>query len=320
MLHPRKFDLSDLETFVHVVDTGSFTRAATALAVPTSTVSRRVARLEDAVGVELLVRSGRRFHVSVEGLALHARCAPALREIADAERTFEDARAEPTGLLRITTTSDLGSTPFFAAMLTEFRARWPGIRLDLELSARRVDLVEEGFDVAIRAHGPPLPDSSSLMVRRLLGGVARMFAAPAYLERCGRPASPAALRGHACLSLRIPALIDGWPLARGKSARVERVPIDPAIVANDFGVLTRAAIAGAGIALLPTFMVDAHVTAGELGPVLPAWHADAGQFSLVWPVRRHPAPRVRALIDFAVEHFARCEHARVRSVTAATQT
>jgi DNA-binding transcriptional LysR family regulator len=295
-------NLIDLETFVRVVERGSFTAAAEALGVPKSTVSRRVQRLERALGAELLTRKARSFVVAPPGEQLFARCAPALTEIASARRSLTDQDGAPDGLLRLTATTDLGSTQTFAEMLAGFRRTWPGVRLDVYLTQRRVDLVEEGFDIAIRAHGFPLPDSSSLMTRRLVTTHGGLFASQAYLDGAPRIRSPRDLAKHPCLCPRVGALGEHWPLHKGDD---EPTPFEPNDVfrSNDFSVILRMAIAGAGVAILPRSFAQPHVEEGALVRVLPRWQTSTGAFSLLWPASRFPAPRVRAFIDYAAQHF-----------------
>jgi DNA-binding transcriptional LysR family regulator len=297
-------NLTDLDTFLHVVDSGSFTGAAAALGLPKSTVSRRVARLEDTLGLELLTRQARSFTVSPYGRQLHARCAPALLEIADAERALAETTGEPAGTLRITALPDLGATSLFAQLLAEYRDNYPKVRLDVDLTTRRVDIVGEGYDIALRAHSRPLADTSSLVARRLMGGVSRLFASPSYLDEQGRPRSPKDLVRHHCLALHVPVFDQGWPLTRTNEAEAVVYPIDDVVRSNDFLMIIGLALQGCGVALLPAFLVDPHVETGELEPVLPRWKTTTGQFSLVWPVSRYPAPRVRAFIDHTTEFFS----------------
>ena len=294
-------NLTDLDTFLRVADAGSFTKAAAQLGVPKSTVSRRVTRLEDSLGLPLLARKARSFTITEHGRLLHARCGPALEEIEQVEQILADASAEPTGVVRVTGPTDLSTTSMFSEFLADFRRRWPKIELDLELTARRVDLIEEGIDVAFRAHRQPLPDTTTLMARTLRATTAGVFASPEYLARAGTIRSPQNLADRDCLSLR--GLRGAWPLQRGASGEHVSFPVRSVLTANEFSVLYSAAVQGVGVALLPCFGAEPFVEAEELVRVLPRWRAASGALSLVWPRSRFPSPRVRAFIDAAAEAF-----------------
>lgn len=299
-------DLNDVETFVRVVEAGTFTAAAAALGVPKSTISRRVARLEEALGVSLLARKARSFTVSPTGQRLHARCAPALREIAAVASGLHDADAAPRGLLRITAPHDLGSTRLFAELFIRFRAAYPGVIPCVELSMRSVDLIEEGFDVAFRPHIGQLPDSDVLMVRSLDRLAVGLYASPGYLERRGRPRTPSQLRSHECLTHVTARRPEVWALRRRGDEELTEFAIGTALVANDFSLLIAAALADGGIGVVPMVLAEPHVLRGELCPVLPRWTGLEGQLSLLWPATRQLAPRVRAFIEFATRDITSC--------------
>lgn len=294
-------NLTDLDTFLRVVETGSFTKAAVALDVPKSTVSRRVARLEEQLGLELLKRKPRSFSVTPHGQQLHARCAPALREIEAVERGLGDAPADPSGLLRVTAAPDLGVSPGFSRALVAFRRAYPHVSLQLELTMRAVDLVEEGYDVAFRFHAAQMPDSATLMRRRISKTGAGVFASPEYLQERGHPASPEDLASHDLVTLDRPFLRHSWGMRR-EGEEMSELPIEPTLIVSDFAVLTQLVTAGAGIGTLPEFLAQHGVRSGRLERVLPEWFNEAGLLSLVWPSSRFLAPRVRAFIDYIVEH------------------
>ncbi len=295
-------NLTDLETFVRVAEHGSFTSAAEELSVPKSTVSRRVARLEDDLGIELLQRSARSMSLTDHGRRLHERCAPALREIAEAEASVLDVASQPRGQLRLTAPPDLGGTRFFAGLLTSFRQQYPQITLRVELLPRLVDLIEEGFDVALRAHTQALPESTTMMVRRLGSFQAGLYAAPSYLEQQGRPQAPDELERHACVTHTAPGLAQTWTLQPLGEGRTVAVDVNPVLVANDFGLLLSALVDGVGVGLAPTFLASPHVASGELERVLPEICAASSSLSLSWPRARYLAPRVRAFVDHVVGH------------------
>lgn len=296
-------NLNDLDTFIRVAESGSFTHAAQDLGVPKSTVSRRVSRLEEQLGVQLLQRTARSFGLTDDGLLLRSRCGPALREIIDVERALADASDKPRGTLRVTAPRDLGSTRAFAAILSGLREQWPAVAVEVDLSTRMVDLVEEGFDVAVRVHNGPLPDSASLMVRPVGAVHGGLFASPSYLSEHGSPQAVANLSEHECVAARGPAPVVRWVLQQDGDAHRQTIAVDAAFAANDYGLVLSALVAGAGIGLVPTFLAADHVQRGELVPVLPQWRTAQGSVSLVWPASRHLAPRVRAFIDLMSERM-----------------
>lgn len=303
-------NLLDLDAFVRVARTGSLTAAAKALGVPKSTVGRRVARLEDALGVALLKRTGRKVALTDTGARLYTRAEGSLRELDDVERELRDGSAgDPGGTLRLTAPADLGAAAWFASLLASFKERYPGVRLDVDLTNRVVDLVGESFDLALRPAA--IGASSALVARRLLplpGREARyalaLFASPAYLARRGAPATPDALAAHDCIVHPVTARGGAWTLfdPHGETAAVR---VDVAIAVNDFHVAGELARAGAGVALLSAPSAAAHVHRGELVRVLPEWSGAPGALHLVWPATRHLAARVRAFVDHAAEHVPR---------------
>ena len=294
-------NLTDLDTFLRVVNRGSYTAAASEMGIPKSTVSRRVARLEDQLGVQLLARKSRSISVTPFGRQLHARAAPAIQEIHEVERSLEDATGEPAGTLRLTSTNDIGTSPGFARLLTSYCERHPKVRLEVELTSRKINLIDEGYDVAFRAHAGPLRDADGLMAKKMIASVGFCFASPGYLARAPKLEEPEDLVEHKCLSLNVSQLRDAWPLSRGEETRTIEVGVRA--LANDFALLGSMALADGGVAFLPSFFARPYVDRGELVPVLPGWVSPGGNFTLVWPASRYLAARVRAFIDVATEFF-----------------
>lgn len=279
-------NLNDLETFVLVAEVGTFAAAAQRLGVPKSTISRRVARLEEALGLALLNRSARSFVLSDDGQALYARCAPALRDISDVERDLADSRASPRGRIRVTASIDLGSTAYLAGLLAEYGRRYPGVEVALEVTNRLVDLLEEGIDLGFRTHTAPLPSRDDRIARRLSTITSGVYASPGYLERRGVPGDPAALDTHrTVLHGRVPPA--GWPT--------------PALTADDYRPVAAMLAAGAGVGVLPDFVAAPHLEQGRLVRVPGDWALPSATLSLVWLRSRHLAPRIRAFIDLAVQ-------------------
>lgn len=292
-------DLERLSVFVAVADTASFSLAAKKLGVPKSTVSRRIARLEQDLGVALLHRTTRHVALTTAGRGLYDRAAPALRALREAAGDLPEQDDEPAGLVRLTAPVDAG-TLFLADVLARFVRRHPRVRLDVHLTNRVVDLVGEGFDLALRASHGRMRDST-LVFRRVAMAISRLFAAPAYLANRGTPRSPADLAGHDWVVFR--------PAPRGLRLEGpgEVFPVTPSgpIVCDDFFFLREALVGGAGIAFASELLVAEDVEAGRLVRVLPAWGIPSGTLSLVWPATRHLPRKVAALRDFVLESLPR---------------
>jgi len=297
-------NLTDLETFVHVADQGTMSGAAERLGVPTSTVSRRVSRLEDALGMALLRRAHRSFTLTEHGQHLFTRCAPLFTELDTVLTALTDQSPEPRGLLRVTAPQDLGAAPFVADTMARFMERWPEVVLDVTLTNRRVMLAEEGYDVGLRAHGPQIPGGANLMVRRLGVSPMALFAAPSYLDRRGDPEDPGELAAHRCVSNTLFGGVHTWELAHDDQERSDRIVVEPTLESNDFNLLLAMALAGSGICVLPLFLAGPLMRQGLLTRVLPEWSLPGGHMSLLWPQSRHLAPRVRTFIDFMADAFA----------------
>lgn len=283
-------NLNDLVAFVRTAELGTFSRAADELGVPKSTVSRRVSRLEEELGLALLVRSSRSFVLSDDGRALYERASPALREVADVERDLLDSASTPRGLLRLTASIDFGSSVMLTSLLAEYARRYPEVRVELQLANRVVDLLEESFDVGFRTHTAPLPGRDDLVARRLGPVEVAVYGSPAYLAEHGRPTTTAELAAHRTLA-HTGAYRHAWP-------------VRPHLTADDFGPLAGMIACGAGLGMLPAFVACPFVQTGRLEAVEMDWDLPRATLSLVWLRSRHLAPRVRAFIDLAVEQMA----------------
>jgi DNA-binding transcriptional LysR family regulator len=292
-------NLTDLASFVRVADLGTITAAAEAEGVPKSTISRRIARLEDDLGVELLRRSARSFTLTDDGRLVHARSAGALRELTSVEQALTDAGSEPHGRLVITAPNDFGRTQAVAELLCEYRRRWPQVTVDARLENRVMDLVSEGVDVAIRLHGGTLPGEGGLMSRSVGRFSAGAYASPEYLERRGTPKTPAELFEHDVAAHKSTL---NRPLLFVRDGNEERLRIGSAeFETNDFGMVQSLVEAGAAVALLPQLFAAPLERRGRLVRLLPEWTMKSGYMALIWPSSRHLAPRVRAFIDLATE-------------------
>lgn len=300
-------DLNDLYYFVQVVDHGGFAAAGRATGVQKSKLSRRIQQLEDRLGVRLINRSSRRFSVTEIGREYYDRCLAVLVEAEAAERVIAQGLAAPRGVIRVACPAALVNFQF-GALFAQFLAAYPDIELHLESTNRRVDVIAEAFDVAIRVRSPPL-EPTDLVMRKLDTSTQCLVGSPALMA--GRTiASPADLHG-------MPSVAPGpvrpdyrWQLenADGQTASV---PHAPRLVTDDMAALREAAVAGVGIVQLPTMMIWRQVDAGELVHVLPAWRPRAGIIHAVFPSRRGLLPSVRALLDFLADQ---CAKARAQAI------
>ena len=296
-------NLNDLQLFVRVVDHGGFAAAARVLEVPKSTLSKRVALLETSLGVRLIQRSSRVFVMTDTGQAFYRHAAAMLIEAEAAENVVRGLQAEPSGIVRITasvTTAQL----VLADLLPLLATRYPKLQVALHATDRFVDLVQEGFDIGVRDHSAPLPDSE-LVQRRVGFEPFYLVAAPAYLAaRGGPPAEPGELARHDALLLSPAASAQAWQLWKdGVATEVRPVP---RFFADEPWTLLKAAHAGIGIGCLPRGLCAASIAQGRLVCLLPAFdHAGGMTTTLLISHRRGQLPSVRAAVDFLAEGFAR---------------
>lgn len=283
-------DLNLLSVFVEVASHASFSKAARALGTTTATVSRTIGRLEEELGSELLHRSTRQVSLSTAGAALFERAAPHVRALRSAARELPERQEEPAGLLKITTLSDLGIT-LLGELIARFTLRYPKISVQVELSSRRVDLIAEGFDVALRGSAGRERDSS-LTVRRLVKHThVNGYASPSYVARRG---SPRALGSPE----------HDWLIAE-PLRRVVALPknVQPRVSASEFSLLREAARAGGGVALMPAVMAEPLLQTGELVRVLPQWSISVGSLIMLYPSGGSPPRKVTAFRDFLLTAF-----------------
>ncbi len=285
---------------VRVVQEGSFRSAARALGLPKTTVSRKVAELEEHLGAQLLLRTTRTLALTDAGAAFVEEAEAAIARLEAAEAAVSELQREPRGKLRVTTTVPLGER-LLAPIVAAFLEAHPGVELTLHLTDRRVDLVAERFDVALRTGA--LPDST--LVARLVGSsVYRLVASPDYLARHGIPLHPSDLTGHSCLRFTQlgTAVRTTWPFGKGKHAT--EVPVHGRLVSDDFVALRTAAEQGLGIARLPMVVVHSAVRAGRLVHLLDEFAPPPTPLHLVHVGGRHLPPRTRAFLDFVQPRLA----------------
>lgn len=290
-------ELDETLAFVAVARDKSFTEAGRRLGVPKSTLSRRVSRLEERLGTRLLQRTTRRIGLTEIGEEYFRRCARAIETLEEAERAAADLGGRPRGTLRVTTSFNVGRD-WLLGILPEFRKRHPDIDLVIDLSQRAVDLIEEGFDVAIR--GGPTPKDSTLIIRRLTPSGIVLGAAPKYLRKHGTPKTLEDLADHQLIFHAAPGA--RWRLL-GPDGMID-LPGAPWLTVNDFGIVQEVTAAGLGIGVLETSQAKWLFEARKLRRVLPAYGLpeDSGGSFAVYPSRHLLTPKVRVFIDFLVEN------------------
>jgi DNA-binding transcriptional LysR family regulator len=292
-------DLNDVATFVRVADGGGFTAAAKALGVPKSTVSRSLARLERMLGVRLVHRTTRALALTEAGRAYYDRVREAVMGVAEATADVVDLGKEPRGSIRVTAPVDVAQV-LLAEVVARFVERYPQVRFEVSLTSRVVDVVAEGFDLAVRAS--PLRDSS-LVARRLGAASMGLYASPAYLRRRGVPKAVADLSSHEFIRFRSAR----GPLLLETDTQKERVAIEGAIEADDLLFVRRLIEAGAGIGLLPLFLAACGSAAERdaLTRVLPAWTLRGPSLSVVAPSARLEPRRVKLFREFLLAEAKR---------------
>jgi len=290
---------NDLVLFARVADEGSFSRAAERLGLPKSTISRRLAALETELGERLLLRTTRKLTVTDFGRAVLDHARHVVDDVAAAASLAQNRQIEPSGRLRVTMPSDFANL-LLVSLLAEFVLKYPRIELEIDLSARFVDLIAENFDVAIRMG--ELHDDASLSARKIVVFTGSLYAAPAYVRKRGAPSEPEALMEHD--TLRVLGRTGEplrWILTRG-DARWEGIPPGRATV-NSPQMLMRMALEGAGIAIVGDHFALPYLQRGELVQVLPDWRSPPVSAWAVFPGRRLMPARTRAFIDALVAKF-----------------
>ena len=295
-------DLNDLVYFAEVVDRGGFAAAGRALGLPKSRLSRRVAELEARLGVRLLQRTTRKLSLTAVGEQYHRHCVAMREDAQAAQDAVAQAQTEPRGTIRVACPVTLAQTTL-GPILPHFLARYPQVRIDMRVSNRVVDLVEEGFDVALRVR-PTLDDSGSLVVKNF--GLSRtlLLASPAQLARQGRPATVADLGRLDTVNMSTIGDSVTWQLT-GPDGATHAFQHQPRYVADDLMTLKFAVVAGTGICVLPHYMCVEELRDGRLVSALPGWAPKPGIFHAVFPSRRGLLPAVRRFLDFLGETIER---------------
>ena len=297
-------DLNTLYYFTQVVEHHGFAAAGRALDMPKSKLSRRIAELEERLGVRLLHRTSRHCSLTEIGQAYYQRCLAMRVEAESAAELIERNRSEPQGMVRISCPTALLNT-WVGPMLTRYMLKYPLVEVFIESTNRRVDLIHEGFDIALRVRFPPLENTD--MVMKVLGNSTQsVVGSPAFLSRLSTPASPADLSGLPSLHWGAAQREYQWELfgVDGSTAMIRHAP---RMVTDDLLALRHAAVAGIGIVHLPSVVVRDEIAAGQLVELVPGWAPKSGVIHAIFPSRRGLLPSVRTLIDFLGEEFSRSD-------------
>ena len=290
-------DLFDsMKVYVMTVERGSLSAAAVACGMSSTMAGNHVRTLEKRLGMTLVTRTTRRQHLTAFGEEYYARCKEILRLVADTDTHAQNLQMAPAGKLRISAPVTFGTEALTPA-LSDYLARYPEISIDLSLNDRVVDLVEEGFEAAIRIG--ELPDSP-LVARPLAPYRLMIGASPAYLARRGTPQQPEELGEHECLSFS-PAAVTHWRLSG--AAGICQVPVSGRLQVNHGQALRVAALHGMGIVLQPAILLEADVLAGRLVRLFPNYELPSRPMSVVYPPQRYRSPKLRSFVDFMMERF-----------------
>lgn len=288
-------DLNDLYYFVQVVDHGGFAPAGRALGVPKSKLSRRIAVLEDRLDTRLINRSTRRFTVTELGLEYYRHCVAMLVEAEAAQEVIDRSRAEPRGVVRLSCPPGL---IYFhvGQLLVRFMARYPHVKVEIDATSRRVDVIKEGYDMALRVRFPPLEDSG-LAMKVLSKSPQRLMASRDFFDNHSKPESPDELANLPTLDFEQPESKHAWCLD-GPDGAVAQVHHFPRLVTDDVFTLRQAALEGLGVVRMPLIVGGRDMVEGRLINVLPGWQPRGGILHAVFPSRRGLLPAVRALLDY----------------------
>ncbi|HRK95547.1 MAG TPA: LysR substrate-binding domain-containing protein [Rhodospirillales bacterium] len=293
--HGNRLEL--IASFVQVVASGGFTAAAARLGSSRAVVSKHVIALERRLGVQLLNRTTRRVVATEAGLAYYERCSRILADLEEADVAVSRLQAQPRGTLKVNAPMSFGTLHLTPALIA-FAELYPELRVNLVLNDRFVDMLDEGFDVGIRIG--KLEDST-LIVRRIAPAKRVVCAAPGYLARHGTPAHPGELAGHACLHYGYLASGTTWKLSGADGEH--SVAVEAGICVNNGEMLRDLAVAGLGIALLPTFIVGPALADGTLRSLLDDYRAPETAINVIYPPSRHLSAKVRVFTDFLVERI-----------------
>jgi DNA-binding transcriptional LysR family regulator len=291
--------LTALKAFRRVAELRSFRQAARDLRLSTAAVSKNVRELESELGVRLLHRTTRTVNLTPTGEGYYVRVVDVLDRLTEADLATADLGSAPRGLLRVAAPMSLG-IGLLAPAVARFAERYPDLRIELEMNDRYVDIVREGFDVAVRGGGPL--EDSSLVARKLADLDRVVCGSPAYLAQRGVPRSPQDLAEHRCLVYTLSREPTRWTFRRG--ARERSVDVDGVLRVNNSLALVRAAVAGAGLARVPASLAREELGGGTLRPVLERWQVEPQALFALYPQHRESAPKVKLFVDHLVADLA----------------
>ena len=286
--------LTAMGVFTRVVDHKSFSLAAAELGISSSSVSKQISQLEAHVGARLLQRTTRRLSVTESGAAYYEKCLSIISEVEEAESLVSQLQGKPRGVLRINCNMTFGQL-LLAKAIPEFMAAYPDIQLDVTLDDGDVDLIKDGFDLALRITQPKLPDSS-LIAREIASIPLCICASPEYLERHGRPESPADLKNHNCLLFMLAPNSSNWTLTGAEGAQTIQVSGD--LKANNTIVVREAVLAHRGLANLATFAIQRFVESGHIEVLFEEFQAERLSLFAIYPERQYMTPQVGLFIEF----------------------
>jgi DNA-binding transcriptional LysR family regulator len=295
--------LTSLTAFVRVVDSGGFSAAARRLNMSTTTVSNHIQSLEDRLGARLLHRTTRKVSLTEVGRVYYDRCTQILSDIEQADDIAGALQSTPRGTLRIYSATHV--VPFVAPAVAEFLDAYPGVKVDLSMGERAIDMIDEGYDLAIRLTPPP---DSSLIVRSLATWRHVLCCSPGYLERQGRPAQLSELTAHNCLRHLLYPYEDGWRFVDRKGVPAS-VQVSGNLVSNSGETLRMAGLQGVGILLAPGFLIADDLESGRLIRLLPEYRPVEFAMNVVYPHRHHLSAKVRSFIDLLAHHSS--EHQKL---------
>ncbi len=291
-------DLNEMVIFTKVVKEGSFTAAAKSMGMPKSTVSRKVSQLERRLGVRLLHRTTRSLNLTEVGAAYYDRCARIVADAEGADLAVSQLHSSPRGTLRVTAPPVFGDI-FLGEVITNYTQAYPEVEVDVVLTANKLDLVEEGIDVAIRIGRL---DDSTLIARKLGDAQGFCCASPEYLKEHGTPQHPGDLQAHSCILLGRIRAGASWRF-QGEEGPIT-VPVSGRLMSNSFALARQAALDHMGVAALPSFICADDIRAGRLTPVLQPWAINGGGVYAIYPSNRHLSAKVRAFLDALIESYS----------------
>ena len=306
--------LAAMRAFARVVEIGSFTRAATALAIPKATATKLIQTLEADLQTSLLHRTTRRVSVTPDGAAYYERVVSLLADLEELDGSIRLSQLNPKGRLRIDVSSGLATQVLIPA-LPDFHTRFPDIQIDIGVTDRPVDLIGENVDCVIRAG---VLTDQSLIARKIAEMHFMTCASPSYLQRHGEPRHPDDLEdGHKIVGYIKTGTAQPWPLVLWRNGEQREISTSHIVTVNDGNAYVAAALAGLGVIHVPIFMVQEHVASGALRPIMPGWNMEPIPLHIVYPPNKHLSNKLRIFVDWVADLFARSKLIRQRPTDAA---